>query len=263
MTMPRQVFKDSIILVTRRCALRKFFLRPEKEINEIILYCLGYASKRYNIYIHAFIFMSNHYHIILTDPDGNMPSFMSWFNAYVAKNLNVIHNKKESIWSPGSYSCAIFGYPGFYLSEEDIIDKLVYVYTNPVSAGLVKTFKDWPGVISMPGQVEGKPIKVKRPGIFFDPKGNMPGEITFSLKKPGCFKDTSNKDFIRILNERIRQREREIQKEFLLKGKTFLGKEKILAQSPFATPKTAEKKKEINPRLICKDKWNRIVILSF
>ena len=111
--------------------------------------------------------------------------------------------------------------------------------------------------------MEGKPIKVKRPGIFFDPKGNMPGEITFSLKKPDCFKDTSNKDFKRILNERIRQREREIQKEFLLKGKTFLGKEKILAQSPFATPKTAEKKKEINPRLICKDKWNRIMILSF
>jgi REP element-mobilizing transposase RayT len=262
MSEPRYLIKGSTSLITRRCTERKFFLRPDKKVNKIILYCLGYGSCRYNVDIHAFCFLSNHYHLITTDPYCNMPFFMTWVNAFIAKHLNMILERKGHFWAPGSYSMAKIGHPDYHVSPEDVKDKLVYVYTNPVSAGLVKHYKDWPGVISTPKQMGGEPIEIERPNIFFDENGSMPEKVKFQLKIPDCFKNLKRKEVIRLLNEEIHKEEDKIQKEFREKGKTFLGREKVLIQSPFKTPKTPEKKKQINPRLICKDKWYRIFILA-
>jgi len=49
MTAPRQVLPGTTSLITRRCSERRFFLRPTAVTNEIFLYVLAVAAKRYNV----------------------------------------------------------------------------------------------------------------------------------------------------------------------------------------------------------------------
>jgi len=38
-----------------------FLLRPDPIVNLLIMYCLAYSAKKYDIRIHAYGVMSNHY----------------------------------------------------------------------------------------------------------------------------------------------------------------------------------------------------------
>ena len=85
MSLPRQILPGAVYLLTRRTAQRRFFLRPDPETNQIFLFCLAVAAERFGILIHAYCALSNHYHIVLTDPEGTLPAFAHWLNEYVAK----------------------------------------------------------------------------------------------------------------------------------------------------------------------------------
>ena len=61
-TPPRRVLPGTSYLVTRRCSERRFFLRPSKLTNEILLYVLAVAAQRYGVLVHAFCVLSNHLH---------------------------------------------------------------------------------------------------------------------------------------------------------------------------------------------------------
>jgi putative transposase len=62
MTAPRQILPGAIYLVTRRCAQRQFFLRPSKTTNEVFLYLLAVAARRFGVVVHAYCVLSNHFH---------------------------------------------------------------------------------------------------------------------------------------------------------------------------------------------------------
>ena len=51
------------------------FLCPSRELNELVLYILAVAAERSGILLHAYCFMSNHLHLVLTDPRGTLPAF--------------------------------------------------------------------------------------------------------------------------------------------------------------------------------------------
>jgi REP element-mobilizing transposase RayT len=73
MTLPRCVLAQQTYLVTRRCIGRRFLLRPDDALNNAFLYCLARAADTYGVEVHAFCVMSNHYHLVLTDPQGVLP----------------------------------------------------------------------------------------------------------------------------------------------------------------------------------------------
>ena len=54
-------------MITRRCSERRFFLLPEPVVTRIFEYLLGHLSELYEIEIHAYVAMSNHYHLVVTD----------------------------------------------------------------------------------------------------------------------------------------------------------------------------------------------------
>jgi hypothetical protein len=59
MTAPRQILPGRIYLVTRRCLLRHFFLRPGPVVNQVFAYVLALAAQRYGVQVHAFCVLSN------------------------------------------------------------------------------------------------------------------------------------------------------------------------------------------------------------
>ncbi len=74
MTAPRQILPGTSYLVTRRCSERRFFLRPSKATSDIFRFVLAVAASRYDIRIHAFCVLSNHFHLV-TDPHARLPEF--------------------------------------------------------------------------------------------------------------------------------------------------------------------------------------------
>src|SRR4051812_8661919 len=90
MSMPREIIPESFYLLTRRCALRQFFLRPDDDLNNAFLYCLAEASKRFRIDIVMATVLSNHHHITLYDHYGNVSAFMEHLHRMCAKCINVL-----------------------------------------------------------------------------------------------------------------------------------------------------------------------------
>ena len=86
-------------MVIRRTTQRQFLLRPSKAINQCIRYCVSIAAERSGAELHALMFMSNHYHIILMDVEGRLPVFTETLNRLLAKSLNVYHSRAENFSS--------------------------------------------------------------------------------------------------------------------------------------------------------------------
>src|SRR5512137_205449 len=104
MTAPRQVLPGTTYLVTRRCSQRQFFLRPSQTTNDVFRYVLALAARRYGIEVHAYCVLSNHYHLVVTDPHARLPDFQRFLNAFVARAINAHRGRWEDFWGPNSFS---------------------------------------------------------------------------------------------------------------------------------------------------------------
>jgi hypothetical protein len=58
--------------------------------------------------------------------------------------------------------------------------------------------------------------------------------------------------------ERVSERETAARSRMAREGRAFMGVRAVRAQSPFDRPKTREPRRNLNPRIACRDKWKRI-----
>jgi REP-associated tyrosine transposase len=253
MTLPRQVLKGTTYLVTRRCAHRQFLLRPSKAVNGVFLFLLAVAARRYGIDVHAFCVMSNHFHLLVTDPDARLPAFHQFLDALVARAMNASLGRWEAFWDPNSFSAVRLASP------TDVIDKAAYVLANPVAARLVRSGRSWPGLWSAPELIGGDAIVVERPKHFFDPKGALPETAALQLTAPPGF--ASADDFRRKLVLALAEREEQAVREGQSRG-GFVGVARVLAQKPTGRPTSREARRNLRPRLASRDKWKRIETLG-
>jgi REP element-mobilizing transposase RayT len=254
MTAPRQVLPGSTYLVTRRCTQRQFLLRPCETTNAIFRYVLAVAARRYGILVHAYCVMSNHFHLVVTDPKGRLPAFEQHLASLVARALNAFHGRWESFWAPASYSAVRLE------TAEDVLEKAAYTLANPVAAGLVRRGREWPGLWSAPERVGGTGEKVARPKVFFNPTGLMPESETLELTVPPGF--GSAEEFQKRLRERLAELEAAAAKKLESEGRSVLGARKIMAQRPTDRPGGVEPRRRLNPRVAALDKWKRIEALG-
>ncbi|HZZ83765.1 MAG TPA: hypothetical protein VFE30_04455 [Anaeromyxobacteraceae bacterium] len=247
MTAPRQVLPDTTYLLTRRCSERRFFLRPSRTTNAIFLYVLALAARMFRVRVHAFCVLSNHYHLVLTDPDGHLPAFMQYLDSLVARAMNASLGRWEGFWSAdGSYSAVTQGDAG------DIVRKIAYTLANPSSAGLVRSGREWPGIWSAPEQLASATLTAPRPDIFFSPA--MPESASLELALPPGF--SSAEELQRLVTTAMAELEEEHRNQAPKRG--FLGRARVLAQRPFSRPALDEPRRKLNPRIAARDKWKRI-----
>lgn len=253
MTAPRQVVAGTTYLVTRRCAHREFLLKPSRATNETFLYLLALAAQRFEIQVHAFCVLSNHYHFVITDGHARLPAFHQLLDALVARAVNAAHGRWDAFWAPGSYSAVRL------VSPVDVVDKAAYVLANPVAAGLVGTGSAWPGLWSAPERIGGEPIVARRPAHFFDPDGGLPDEVVLQLTAPPRFESAEH--FREELASALEQRESEARSRWRARG-GFLGVARILGQRPTARPAGGEPRRGLKPRVAARDKWKRAEALE-
>ncbi|WP_242393430.1 transposase [Anaeromyxobacter oryzisoli] len=254
MTAPRQILEGVTYLVTRRCSERRFFLRPSKDTDAIFRYVLAVAANRYGIQVHAYCVLSNHFHLVVTDPQARLPEFHRYLDGLVARAMNCSLGRWDGFWERNSYSAVKLE------TDDAVLEKMVYVLANPVAAGLVRRGREWPGLWSDPGLIGGEPIVAERPTVFFRNLGRMPASASLRLCSPPGF--SSDDVFAARLREALNEAEDRAASELEQGGRSFLGVARVLAQKPRAHPSSGEPRRGINPRVACRSRWKRIEALQ-
>ena len=242
MSLARRIILGTTYLITRRTFDRMFLLRPDDFVVRTFLYLLAVAVVEYGILVHGFVCLSNHYHLVATDPFGNLPLFMHRLNGLLARAVNAFRGRWEYFFCPGSYDTVVLESP------EDVLDKLVYTLVNPVRAGLVRHAADWKGPTSAEWRF-GESREFLRPvGHFFDEHGPLPEKVTLTLAPPPGFEDVPTAVVDELVRERVAAREEEIRDEFRVAGRAVLGMERVMHFDPEDRPWTHEDRRGLNPR---------------
>lgn len=123
---------DSVLHIYNKCAEDRFFLRPTPQTNQLIKGWLARSLDRYpGIDLFAFIFLSNHFHLLLRDNTGDLPGFIGYFKRNLARAINKQIGRKS-----GSVFERRYGRRSA-LDDDDSEAAFGYVLTNDVKENLV------------------------------------------------------------------------------------------------------------------------------
>ena len=199
----------------------------------IFEYLLALACARYGVRLHAFVCMSNHYHLVVTDTQGRLPAFAQYLNSLLARSVNRARGRWEAFWTRESYSAVEL------LGAEDVLEKMVYTLANPVRAGLVGRARGWGGATSA-GMRLGARRAISRPAGFFE--DTMPETAVLELSAPEQLEGGA-------LGERLRRRVAEVEEEIREQlGRRPLGMRAVLRRDWNSSPGTRAPRRELKPR---------------
>jgi hypothetical protein len=214
---------------------------------------LAYAATTTGVVLHAAVAMSNHYHLVLTDPHGHLPAFTACLNKLVAKCMNATLGRWENFWAGGEPTSYVR-----LLDRTSVVDKIVYTLSNPVAAGLVARGSEWPGLLL------GKPGRYvfDRPEVFFREVGPMPASIELEVTAAPLGADVPPAEAWAEVEAAVDAKEAELRAEAAVKGLGFAGARAVRRQDPFDIPRTHEPRRTMSPRIASKNKWLRIEVLA-
>lgn len=253
-TLPRPVYPRSFSLLTRRCTQRQYLLRPDPETNNAFIYCLAVAAQRHQIDVMNFVQMSNHLHDAIYDREGNGPAFYECFHKLLAKCVNALRGRWENFFSSAQTSVVRL------LTVDAVIEKIVYVATNPVNDGLVARVADWPGANGYRALIEGTVLRATRPRHFFADDGDMPAEVTLELTIPSELGDRAS--IVAAVQARVAAVEAEQAAKRAANGTHVLGRYAILRQSWRDSPNSREPRRGLRPTVAARNLWARLEALQ-
>ena len=141
-------------LVTTRCHQARFFLRPDAELNGVVLEWLARTQQRFpDVTIYAVCVMSNHLHLLVCDESAQLANWAGYFLGNLARAVNRIRGRSGTFFER-RYSAEPV------LDVEALHDRLLYVVTNPVKAGLCRRARDWPGVLLFAEEGDSESVPV-------------------------------------------------------------------------------------------------------
>jgi REP element-mobilizing transposase RayT len=94
------------------------------------------TKEEYGVDVLAGCQMDNHFHLIVLTPNGNLSEFMQQLEGRFAQGCNRRHKRVGHVFG-GRFQGVIV--------ENDIhlLTVLIYVFMNPIAAGLVRRLEDW------------------------------------------------------------------------------------------------------------------------
>jgi putative transposase len=120
---------------------RRQFLAPERT-RTIVVEVLQTCLDTHRAFCHGFVVMPNHVHAILSvAPEATISSFLlAWKKTrFYAQELTKYHELCPDdcpVWQAKFYDFNLE-------SDKKFLEKLEYMHTNPVVAGLASTILDW------------------------------------------------------------------------------------------------------------------------
>jgi len=121
-------------VTSRGNAGQDIFLREEDR--KRFLKTLSEVVERYCWIIHAYCLMSNHYHLLVETPQGNLSAGMRQLNGVYTQRFNLRHGRVGHLFQ-GRYRA-------FLVEKESYLLELSrYIVLNPVRAGIVAFPQEW------------------------------------------------------------------------------------------------------------------------
>jgi len=116
-------------------------LLRQDDCAQIIMHTLQFHdSKKYAL--HSFCIMPNHVHVLIT-PHTKQPDFKKTISTitqtwkrHTARQINLFLNRKGPLWSEETYDHLV-------RSEPEFSRIIIYILSNPVTAGLAESWEKW------------------------------------------------------------------------------------------------------------------------
>jgi putative transposase len=151
---PRIEFPGAVYHVLSR-GDRGEAIYQDDEDRLLFLRFLGEACERTGWLIHAFILMTNHYHILLETPEPNLVVGMKWLQGVYTQRFNLRHGLRGHLFQ-GRYKALLIDgeEAGYFLQASS------YIHLNPLRAGLIKAgqrlrtyqWSSFPSYLASPGK---------------------------------------------------------------------------------------------------------------
>lgn len=231
----------SLVEVTCRTVQGRLLLRPSPLLRDLTLGVLARAARLYPVQIHAFAFLSNHYHLLLTAPDADrLARFMNYLNSNLAREAGRLHRWREKFWGRR--------YQAILVADEDVtqIERLRYILSQGTKEGLVATPLDWPGAHCVRALLEGSPViglwhdrtleyRARRRSVPLDPS-ELTARETLELTRLPIWRDLSQDACRALVREMVEEIEAEAANRARRTGKPALGRDLVFRQHPHLEP---------------------------
>ncbi len=250
----RNTDPEKINLVTIRTENAQLLLRPDEEVNSVLGGIVAKYQEAYGIILYAYIFLGNHYHLLVKAPQGNLWRFAQALNREIAKRVNWLRKRRGHFWQR-RYDAQIV------LEKEDALEALLYVLSNPTHHGLVDHPKLWPGVHSYWHIIDGEDREYLFTNYTEYRKAKVSARLTgkqlsledfqtkhsLALTPLPQFEHLSLTERNNLLLPLLEERIMRIRKEKQTSGEGFLGRKNILKQHPSFFPTHIKR----TPRPLC------------
>jgi len=103
---------------------------------EAFLMTLQHVIKRYHWICHTYCLMTNHYHLLIETPEGNLSLGMRQLNGVYTQSFNKDHVRTGHLFQ-GRYRAILIQ------KDSHLLEVCRYVVLNPVRARMVESPEDW------------------------------------------------------------------------------------------------------------------------
>jgi len=115
--------------ITNRSNNREFFYIESAALWPIFLKCFRQMTDQFRCQVHAFVLMSNHYHLLVSTPDSNIGEAMKYLHREVAREVNRRTGRINHFFG-GRYKWSVIHDENYYWNA------VKYIFRNPVRAGI-------------------------------------------------------------------------------------------------------------------------------
>lgn len=260
-TPPRFILEGQTLFVTGCAVNRQFRFVPDRETSAVIRYSLAECAEHYGIRLHAFKWMSNHYHLVLTDVRGVLPSFMRDLNSRISRALNALRETHGENFERAGYNMVVA------TDRDAILRHCAYAEANACIAHLVDRATDWTGVSSA-GMRFGRRKRVRAPesgvcsGRRAQGEGGRADCVELVLEPPPGFEELSLRELRREIDLRVADLEKAARAEREAAGHGVVGMRAVCARNYWESPDTPKERSRGEPRVSGSDSSARRAMLD-
>jgi hypothetical protein len=132
-----------VVHITNRCWEGLPFV-PNHFIRRLLNGVMARAQTLHPVSIICYVFMGNHYHIIIAGDANRVSNFANYLDGEIAKRMmRIFPGRWGSKFWTGRFK------EQFLPTTEAVIQKIAYVFCNPLRARLVSDLQSYPGASSI------------------------------------------------------------------------------------------------------------------
>ena len=103
----------------------------------LMLDLLDENARKFDVAVHAYVLMGNHFHLLLTpETEGGLPQMMQALGRRYVRHFNAAQGRTGTLWE-GRYKSTLIQ------TDRYLLTCMAYIDLNPVRAGLVAQARDY------------------------------------------------------------------------------------------------------------------------